>query len=76
MRLSLCPPCGAAPAGVIENIPAVALLIQLDDGSFEWEGETRVCWDGQSPQSDGQGRALLWCGECDSEYPNATTEEL
>ena len=43
-----CPECGDVPEGTVENIPGVALMRELDDGSFEYTGRTRVSWDEQS----------------------------
>ena len=70
MRFSLCPTCGGPPEGTVDTIPAIARLIQLDDGTFEYEGDTRVCWNGQTTNTDMWGCAVLWCGACDIEYPN------
>ena len=70
MKLSHCPTCGCPPEGTVETVPAIAQLVLLDDGTFEYEGYTRVCWDGQTTDTDSTGGVMLWCDECSSEYVN------
>jgi len=45
--IAVCPTCGGPPEGSVDLIPGTAMLHQNDDGTFDWEGETEVHWDGQ-----------------------------
>lgn len=57
-----CPKCGEPANGVSENVPGVALMTYYEDGEeFEYDGETRMGWDGQTMQLDNEGKAELWC---------------
>jgi hypothetical protein len=67
--LALCPKCGGDPEGTCETTPGVALLRRTEDGQgFNYAGDTRMHWDGQTPQTDTRGRLLYWCNNCDLEY--------
>ena len=70
MKFSRCPNCGGTPEGTVDTVPAIAKLVQLEDGTFEWEGKTRLCWDGQATNTNYQGQAMLWCNNCSIEYAN------
>jgi len=56
-----CPDCGEVAVGTIEVLHGRADLIQLDDGSFEYGGETEVFWDGQMSVRDKKGRVQMTC---------------
>jgi hypothetical protein len=43
-----CPQCGERVYGTADIIPGTALLIENDDGTFDYAGETKVDWDGQT----------------------------
>lgn len=47
-----CPECGKVVAGERDYTPGLALVMQLEDGSFEYEGETDMYWDGQVNERD------------------------
>lgn len=58
-----CPECGLPAYGTVEHIPGVALLAEdaTPGTDVEWAGETKVEWDGQTTESDAEGRVLLTC---------------
>lgn len=43
-----CPECGKPAAGTLETIPGMALLTFDENGEAEYDGETKVYWDGQT----------------------------
>ena len=58
----VCPECGAAIRGTCDLVPAVA-LVERDPatGEFEYSGESKMCWDGQTTETDDVGRWRLIC---------------
>jgi len=47
----------------------VALLnVDPDTGDAEYDGQTKIWWDGQQSNRDSQGRYLLTCENC-HEWP-------
>lgn len=56
-----CPECGQPAKGTLETVPGLALLTFDDDGKAEYDGETKIDWDGQESQQDECGRSLLEC---------------
>lgn len=58
-----CPECGELARGTCDLIPALGLLLIHADGSAEYEGETKVLWDGQYTDTDEEGRVTLACPE-------------
>lgn len=61
-----CPECGESLKGTGELVPGTALMSQDDDGEWEYDGSTEMCWDGQTTETDKDGRVELWCrnGHC------------
>lgn len=57
-----CPKCGGYAMGTGETIPGVAMMSREDDGTFEYDGETEVGWDGQTTDTSDDGKVELWCG--------------
>lgn len=47
-----CPECGEDIQGTVDLVPGVALMTVAPDGAFEWDGETKMTWDGQSNWED------------------------
>lgn len=62
----VCPECGLPAYGAVERIPGVALLAEVPGPGkdVEWAGETKVEWDGQTTETDADGRVLLTCRSC------------
>jgi hypothetical protein len=58
---SNCPECGQQATGTLETIPGIALLLFAEDGAADYQGETKVCWDGQMTVFAEDGRATLVC---------------
>jgi hypothetical protein len=58
---SKCPECGQQATGTLETIPGIALLMFDEDGAADYQGETRVCWDGQMTVRAEDGLATLVC---------------
>ena len=56
-----CPTCGQSAAGTLETVPGLALLVFDDDGQAEYEGETKIDWNGQKTCQDKSGRTILEC---------------
>ena len=56
-----CPECDEAAAGTVEVIPGLALLSFDEQGNADYEGETKVAWDGQTSVLDAGGRVTLEC---------------
>ena len=44
-----CPKCSGKPRGTVEQIPGLALLMEMTDqpGEYDYEGSTDVWWDDQ-----------------------------
>ena len=58
-----CPECGKPARGTHEMVPGLALLNFAPDGEAEYEGETKMYWDGQTTDTDDAGKVLLECPE-------------
>jgi hypothetical protein len=56
-----CPECGEPAAGTVETVPGLALLVFDDDGQAEYEGETKIDWNGQQTRRDESGKVTLEC---------------
>ena len=57
-----CPDCGEPAEGTVDIVPGIAQFGDFtEDGITDWAGGTRMCWDGQMPQTDAQGRTLVQC---------------
>ena len=65
MRFSpdICPSCGKHAIRTIDSVPALALMDRDADGDYEYSNESKMCWDGQTTETDDEGRWLLDCGE-------------
>lgn len=66
MHLSVpnCPTCHQPAIGSVERISGIAVFTAIEpDGSVEYEGETRVDWDGQETRRGPNQLPLLTCGE-------------
>jgi hypothetical protein len=70
MRLTplKCPVCRRNPRGTQETLPAIALFTKPNaKGRLEWDGETKVLWDGQTSDcpedapDDGQHWVIALC---------------
>jgi hypothetical protein len=57
----VCPECGAVANGTADLIPGTGLLMENEDGTFDYQGETAVHWDGQYTVTDSSGRATVCC---------------
>jgi hypothetical protein len=58
-----CPTCGKPAHATADLVPGNALLDDNGDGTFEYSGETKMCWDGQYTDTDKDGLALVLCEE-------------
>lgn len=58
-----CPECGEPAQWTVDCIPGGALIDLDEDGTFEYAGETKMFWDGQTTETDEEGRLLVGCGE-------------
>jgi hypothetical protein len=56
-----CPECGQPAAGALETVPGLALLVFDDGGQAQYEGETKIDWNGQATCRDESGKAALEC---------------
>lgn len=56
-----CPYCGLVAYGTQEMIPGIAQLDLQEDGTFEYNGSTDVCWDAQHTPTDERGCVMLTC---------------
>ncbi len=54
-----CPECGHTAMGMLEMVPGIALLLQIEDGTFQYAGGTDVSWDSQTTARDPSGRVTL-----------------
>ena len=55
-----CPECHELAIGSVETVPGIALFMVFDDG-VEYDGMTKIYWDGQTTDRDEDGKALLQC---------------
>lgn len=62
-----CPLCKTLASATVESIPGTAQLQETEDG-LEYQGETKVEWDGQKTERDDRGLTIFWCGQCDQEF--------
>lgn len=58
---SKCPECGQRAKGTLETIPGIALLEFDEDCDADYQGETKVWWDGQQTARSDDGRVRLVC---------------
>jgi len=56
-----CTICGDLARGTLEWVPGVAILTCAENGEAQYEGATRMDWDGQSTCRDEEGRVTLEC---------------
>jgi hypothetical protein len=56
-----CPECDLLVSGTSENVPGLAHLVQQDDGSFEYQGGTKLFWDGVMTERTEEGEYMLLC---------------
>jgi len=57
----MCPECGELVKGTVEVLSDMSLLLVGEDGTAEYEGETKIWWDEQKAVLDADGRATLIC---------------
>lgn len=70
-----CPTCGEPARSTTETVPGEALLqYQVDTDSFEYEGETKIWWDGQASDLDAEGRNCLRCANDHEWWSNPIQE--
>ena len=63
-EISACPRCGGEPTDIEESVLANAHITKQGDGSFDYAGESEICWDSQKADKDGEGRISVICGNC------------
>lgn len=51
-----CPTCGEAVEGEVDIVPARSDVVQQDDGSFEYSGNTELFWESQVNERDWDAR--------------------
>jgi hypothetical protein len=56
-----CPECGEPAEGTVETVPGLALLVFDDTGQAEYEGNTKIHWNGQKTCRDESGNVILEC---------------
>ncbi len=56
-----CPKCQKPAAGTLETVPGLALLNFDDNGDAEYEGETKMYWNGQETRFNEDGKAMMEC---------------
>lgn len=58
-----CLECGEPLMGTVETVPGVALMDQDqdEDGHFEYSGETKIFWEGQTTDVLDDGKWLVQC---------------
>jgi len=57
-----CPECNELAKGTIDTVPGVALFtVDPDTGDAEYDGETKMNWDGQECLTDENDMILLCC---------------
>lgn len=54
-----CPECGACIEGTCETLTGVALLFQNDDGTYEYNGQTDIHWNGQKTVKVGEETEVI-----------------
>ena len=59
-KISNCPECGEPPKGIVEELQGLAFLLEQDDGSFEYAGQTDMWWDSQE-SLEFDGKCELMC---------------
>ena len=66
MKMTGCPVCGEKHAlAEIDLIPGLALGHFNESGVFEFDGETKVDWNGQEARDN---PPWLYCRACESEF--------
>jgi hypothetical protein len=56
-----CPECGKPVTGTLESVQGTAEVVQNEDGSFDWGGNTEICWDSQETVHDDEGLVTASC---------------
>lgn len=57
-----CPQCGELALGTDELTPGVAMFTDPDeDGNVEYNGKTKMDWEGQTTQKGPNGDPILVC---------------
>lgn len=57
-----CPTCGRPASGTLERVYGWAGLIRkLPENTFEYDGETKIDWNGQRTVLDRNGFVTLHC---------------
>lgn len=63
-----CPDCGKPAIGTIDIIPGCCLFTSPDaDGCVDYAGETKLFWEGQTPETNENDHVLLRC-HCGHEW--------
>ena len=57
-----CPECGSDIDGTADLVPGLA-LVSRHGKLYDWEGTTRVDWNGQLSDVDDHGLRLVLCEE-------------
>ena len=52
---TVCPECGEAVDGTLEELQGIAKVESDGDGGFEYEGHTEVLWNAQTTIKDIEG---------------------
>jgi hypothetical protein len=68
-----CPTCGESVYGTVDLVPAVAYVHDNGDGTFDYDGESKMYWDGQHTDTTHDGRPLVQCHN-GHEWPAAIEE--
>jgi hypothetical protein len=72
-----CPLCGGVAIGTCDTIAGTAVLSEPDvDGNQEHVGETDVCWDTQTTNTNEKGELQLICYEAHTWYSAEQDDEL
>ncbi len=70
-----CPKCGEMAQGTVETLSGCALFGPInEDGSIDYAGETKICWDAQKTVVD-EGNAnsvLLICPNAHQWFSDVT----
>lgn len=63
MKLTVptCRKCGEPAAAIEERLLGDAYISKAEDGSFEYDGETEICWDSQETVISRRGLARVGC---------------
>ena len=56
-----CPECGERPASEVNTIQSLCGLRRHEDGTYEHDGDTKICWDTAEPVRGETGHVLLQC---------------